>query len=161
MSPNRTHTALVLNGPNLNLLGRREPEVYGATTLAEIEAECTMVAARLNLEIDFRQSNHEGTLIDAIHESFDRFDGIVINPGGLSHTSVALQDALAAVSVPVVEVHVSNVHRREEFRHMSYVSAVASAVIIGAGAHGYTLALEHLAWLLDDGGGVLVGAADS
>jgi 3-dehydroquinate dehydratase-2 len=155
MSATRAHTALVLNGPNLNLLGLREPDVYGSTTLAEIEAECTMVAARLSLEIDFRQSNHEGFLIDAIHETVGHVNGIVINPGGLSHTSIALRDALAAVPLPVIEVHLSNVHQREDFRHTSYVSAVASAVITGAGAHGYTLALEHLAMLTDGGDEVL------
>lgn len=148
MSTTPPRTFLVLNGPNLDLLGRREPDVYGITTLAEIEATCTVVGARLGYEVDCRQSNHEGELVEALHEALDDFAGVVVNPGGLAHTSVVLRDAVAAVPRPVVEVHLSNVYRREDFRHRSYVSAVADAVIVGAGAHGYTLGLEHLATLL-------------
>ncbi|RAJ68902.1 3-dehydroquinate dehydratase [Streptomyces sp. Amel2xB2] len=139
---------LVLNGPNLNLLGLREPDVYGSDTLADVEELCRATAADHGLRADCRQSNHEGALIDAVHEARAGHRAIVINPGGYSHTSVALRDALAAVELPVVEVHLSNIHKREEFRHHSYVSAVADAVICGAGAHGYALALAHAATLV-------------
>jgi 3-dehydroquinate dehydratase-2 len=141
-------TVLVLNGPNLNLLGRREPELYGTATLAEIETRCRAVAAGRGLGVDFRQSNHEGALVDAVQEGAD---GIVINPAAYAHTSVALRDALAAAGVPVVEVHLTNVHRREAFRHTSYTAAVSDAVICGAGAHGYELALLHVAELVSGG----------
>jgi 3-dehydroquinate dehydratase-2 len=140
---------LLLNGANLNLLGRREPEIYGATTLADIEAAAHATAARHGLTVDFRQSNSEGDLVDWIHEAMDSFDAVVINPAGFTHTSVVIRDALSALSVPVLEVHMTNVHKREEFRHHSYVSAVATAMIVGAGAHGYTLALQHVAHLLN------------
>ncbi|MEW2354010.1 type II 3-dehydroquinate dehydratase [Spirillospora sp. NPDC029432] len=140
-----TPTVLVLNGPNLNLLGRREPELYGTATLAEIEARCHTVAAEHGLRVDFRQSNHEGALVDAVHEGAA---GIVINPAGYAHTSIALRDALAAAAVPTVEVHLTNIHRREAFRHTSHTAAVSDAVICGAGAHGYELALLHLAELM-------------
>lgn len=139
---------LVLNGPNLNLLGTREPATYGTDTLADVEELCRATAADLRLRADFRQSNHEGTLVDAVQEARTAHRGIVVNPAGYSHTSVALRDALAAVELPVVEVHLSNIHRREPFRHHSYVSGVADAVICGAGAHGYVLALTHLARLI-------------
>jgi 3-dehydroquinate dehydratase-2 len=140
---------LVLNGPNLNLLGLREPQIYGKDTLAAIEARCHATAAEHGLRVDFRQSNHEGVLIDAVQEARTVHRGIVINPAGYSHTSVALRDALAAADVPVVEVHLSNIHKREPFRHLSYVSGIADAVICGAGAHGYSLALAHLARLVE------------
>ncbi|MFJ8676851.1 type II 3-dehydroquinate dehydratase [Streptomyces sp. NPDC093589] len=140
---------LVLNGPNLNLLGLREPAIYGHDTLADVEALCHATAAEHGLLADVRQSNHEGVLIDAVQEARTAHRGIVINPAGYSHTSVALRDALAAADVPIVEVHLSNIHRREEFRHFSYVSGVADAVICGVGAHGYALALAHLARLLE------------
>ncbi len=133
---------LVLNGPNLNLLGTREPAVYGHTTLADVEAQLTRQADELGAAIDFLQSNHEGVLIDRIHAA--RLDGtafIVINPGGLTHTSVALRDALAGVAIPFVEVHISNVHKREAFRHHSYLSDVAEGVIAGLGTGGYSAAL--------------------
>ncbi|OEV07190.1 3-dehydroquinate dehydratase [Streptomyces nanshensis] len=139
---------LVLNGPNLNLLGLREPDIYGKETLAGIEEMCRETAAAHGLRADCRQSNHEGALIDAVHEARTGHRAIVINPGGYSHTSVALRDALAAVELPVVEVHLSNIHKREAFRHHSYVSAVADTVICGAGAHGYALALAHAATLV-------------
>ncbi|MFD5059660.1 type II 3-dehydroquinate dehydratase [Streptomyces sp. NPDC058394] len=140
---------LVLNGPNLNLLGSREPAIYGKETLADVEALCRDAAAAHGLEADCRQTNHEGVLIDAIHEARSAHRGIVINPGAYSHTSVAIRDALAATYLPVVEVHLSNIHRRESFRHHSHVSSVADAVICGAGSHGYALALTHLAQLVN------------
>lgn len=136
---------LVVNGPNLNLLGRREPEVYGTTTLADVEDRCRALGAELGLVVDTRQSNHEGVLIDAVQEAMTGHGGVVINPGGFTHTSVALRDALAALPCPVVEVHISNVHAREAFRSHSYVSPVATAVIAGAGVVGYELALRWLA----------------
>ncbi len=135
---------LVLNGPNLNLLGTREPEVYGRTTLATIEAELAQIAADAGETLQAYQSNHEGALIDRIHAARD--DGtrfIIINPGGLTHTSVALRDALAGVALPFIEVHISNVHQREPFRHHSYLSAIATGVICGLGVNGYRLALQH------------------
>ncbi|MFC7639955.1 type II 3-dehydroquinate dehydratase [Streptosporangium lutulentum] len=141
---------LVLNGPNLNLLGRREPELYGTTTLDEIEALCHAVGEQHDLLIDFRQSNHEGVLVDAVQEAGRHAAGIAINAASYTHTSVALRDALAAVDVPIVEVHLTNIHRRrEEYRHTSFVSEVADAMICGAGAHGYALALIHLSHLLE------------
>jgi 3-dehydroquinate dehydratase-2 len=141
-------TILVLNGPNLNLLGVRQPTIYGRETLADIEESCLERAATLELDLDFRQSNHEGQLVDWVQEARDGADGIVINPAGYSHTSVALMDALAAGDLPVIEVHLSNIHRREEFRHHSYVSRVARGVICGLGAHGYELALDAMARVL-------------
>jgi 3-dehydroquinate dehydratase II len=136
---------LVVNGPNLDLLGRREPAVYGTDTLADLVERCRQTAGELGLEVDARQSNHEGVLIDTVHEAMTDFAGVIINPGGYTHTSVALRDALAALPVPVVEVHLSNVHARESFRAHSYVSPVATAVIAGAGVTGYDLALRFLA----------------
>ncbi len=140
-------TVVVLNGPNLDLLGEREPEVYGSATLEDVEARCREVAVGHGLALDFRQSNHEGVLIDAVHEVRATAAGVVVNAGGLSHTSVALRDALATVTGPVIEVHVSNVHAREAFRHHSYVSGVASGVIVGCGVQGYELAIERIAVL--------------
>ncbi|MFO1037488.1 MAG: type II 3-dehydroquinate dehydratase [Geminicoccaceae bacterium] len=136
---------LVINGPNLNLLGEREPQVYGTTTLADIERSCETKAAECGLAVDFRQSNHEGQLIDWIHEARREAKGIVINAGAYTHTSVALHDALAAFDGPVIEVHLSNVFKREPFRHHSYISPVATGVICGLGPAVYTLALEALA----------------
>lgn len=138
----------VLNGPNLNLLGTRQPEIYGATTLDDVEALCAETAEELGLAIDFRQTNGEGELITWVQECRGRAAGIVINPAGYSHTSVALMDALAAVDLPVVEVHISNIHRREEFRHHSFVSRVAAGVICGLGVQGYALALRAMAELV-------------
>lgn len=135
---------LVLHGPNLNLLGTREPEVYGHVTLAQIDAELAQIAADAGVVLHGMQSNHEGALIDRIHAARnDDTDFIIINPGGLTHTSVALRDALAGVALPFIEVHLSNVHQREAFRHHSYLSALALGVITGLGAHGYTLAVLH------------------
>lgn len=136
---------LLVNGPNLNLLGTRQPEIYGATTLEQIEQRVGAVAAEHGLEVRAVQSNHEGVLIDAIHAARGDCAGIIINPGAYSHTSVAIADALTAVELPVVEVHLSNIHRREAFRHHSYVSAVADVVIAGAGPLGYEFAVRHLA----------------
>ncbi len=132
---------LVLNGPNLNLLGTREPEIYGADTLADVEASCRALGLA---DLEFRQSNHEGQLVDWIQEARGNADGIVINPGAYSHTSVAILDALNAFEGRVVEVHVSNIHKREAFRHHSYVSARADAVIAGLGVEGYRAALRWL-----------------
>jgi len=143
-----SRTVFVLNGPNLNLLGKREPEVYGRETLADVEALCRKTAAAHDLAIAFRQTNREYELIDWIQEAREVAAAIVINPAGYSHTSVALRDALAAFDGPVVEVHISNIHKREPFRHHSYVSAVADGVIAGCGFHGYALALERVAALL-------------
>lgn len=136
---------LVLNGPNLNLLGMREPEIYGRTTLSDIEALCRTAASELGLAADFRQSNYEGELVTWIQEARNGADAILINPAAYSHTSVAIHDALKAVGLPVAEVHLSNIHQREPFRHHSYVSAVAYGVICGFGAAGYKLALHALA----------------
>lgn len=139
----------VLNGPNLNLLGVRDPAVYGRDTLADIEARCLARAAALDLQIDFRQTNHEGQLVDWIQEARESADGIVLNAGAFTHTSVAVFDALSAAGLPVIEVHLSNIFRREDFRHHSYVSLAASGVICGLGAHGYELALEAVAHLIE------------
>jgi len=138
-------TVFVLNGPNLNLLGLREPAVYGSTTLADVEAEVRAAGERLGLSIVFRQSNHEGTLVDWLHEARGNAAGVVINPGAYTHTSIALHDAIKAVELPVMEVHISNIFARESFRHHSYVSPVAAGVLCGLGTHGYVLALEALA----------------
>lgn len=142
---------LVVNGVNLNMLGRREPEVYGTTTLADIEAGLRVAAEAFELEIDFVQSNHEGVLVDRIHAAAD--DGtkyIIINPGAFTHTSVAIRDALLAVAIPVVEVHISNTHAREAFRHHSYISDIAEGVIAGLGVYGYSMALSYVATKLDE-----------
>jgi len=139
---------LVVNGPNLNLLGTREPDVYGLTSLDAVEAAAREAAGRCGFEVRALQSNHEGVLLDAIHQAGNDCAGIVINAGAYSHTSIALRDALAAVSLPVVEVHLSNVYRREAFRQHSYISGVADAIVIGAGVHGYAFAVEHLAQLI-------------
>ena len=143
-----TPTILVLNGPNLNLLGLREPQIYGHETLSDIEETCLERAAELGLTVEFRQSNHEGQLVDWIHEARQMADGIILNAGAYSHSSIAILDALNAASVPTVEVHLSNIFRREEFRHNSYVSRAARGVICGFGGHGYELALAAMARLL-------------
>jgi 3-dehydroquinate dehydratase-2 len=138
------HSILVLNGPNLNLLGTRQPEVYGSTTLADIEDACDATARRLEVHVAFLQSNHEGVLIDAIHAARGTHAGIVLNAGAYTHTSIAIMDAIKSVSIPVVELHLSNIHQREEFRHLSYISKVAIGQICGFGAAGYPLAMEAL-----------------
>lgn len=143
-----SHTILLLNGPNLNMLGLREPTVYGHETLADVEAMGKAAGAKHGFEVECHQTNHEGQMIDWIHQARNRVSGIVINPGAWTHTSIAIHDALIASEVPVLEVHISNVHKREEFRHHSYVSRVAVGVIAGFGTHGYTLAIEHFAKLL-------------
>ncbi len=140
---------LVLNGPNLNLLGTREPSQYGYDTLADVERMCKETGERLGIEIEFRQSNHEGILLDWIQEAgravaAGTMVGVVMNPGAFTHTSIALYDAIKGASVPVIEVHISNIHAREEFRHHSYVSAAARGIIVGLGIHGYPLAIEAL-----------------
>jgi len=139
----------VLNGPNLNLLGLREPEIYGIQTLDDLEAICAETAEELGLAIDFRQSNSEGELINWIHEFRGNASGIIINPAGYSHTSIALMDALHAVDLPVIEVHLSNIHQREAFRHHSYVSQAARGVICGLGFTGYRLALQAIAEIVE------------
>jgi len=140
-----TATILVLNGPNLNLLGTREPSIYGRDSLADIEAACRARAEALKLGLEFRQSNHEGELIDWVQAARGRMAGIVINPAGYGHSSVALLDALLASELPVIEVHLSNIFRREAFRRHSYVSEAARGVICGLGPRGYLLALDALA----------------
>lgn len=148
-----TSAIMVLNGPNLNLLGRRQPEIYGTDTLADVERLCAQTAARHGVDVDCRQSNHEGQLIDWLHEARQSHSGIVINPGGYSHTSVALADALAACDgLPIMEIHISNIHRREPFRHHSYVSAVADGVVAGCGIQGYAFAVERVCALLGAAG---------
>jgi 3-dehydroquinate dehydratase II len=143
-------TVFILNGPNLNLLGVRDPSIYGRDTLGDIEERCTARAASLDLEIDFRQTNHEGQLVDWIQEARESADGIILNAGAFTHTSVAVLDALSAAELPVIEVHLSNIFRRESFRHHSYVSLAATGVICGLGAQGYELALDAMARLIED-----------
>jgi 3-dehydroquinate dehydratase-2 len=144
----KTPKVLVLNGPNLNMLGTREPAIYGRETLKDIERACHARARTLKLALDFRQSNHEGELVEWIQAARRTASGIVINAAALTHTSVALLDALQAAAVPTVEVHLSNIYRREPFRHHSYISQAASGVICGFGSHGYLLALEAIMHIL-------------
>ena len=142
-------TVYVLNGPNLNLLGKREPKIYGRATLRDVEKLCRQTAARHKLEVEFRQSNHEGEIVDSIHEAAaKKAAGVVINPGAYTHTSVAIRDAVAATDLPVVEVHISNIFARERFRHHSHVAAVAKASLCGFGVAGYALAIDGLAALI-------------
>jgi 3-dehydroquinate dehydratase-2 len=140
-------TILVLNGPNLNLLGTREPEKYGTATLADVEQLAKDAGAANGLDVECFQSNHEGALVEAIHAARGKAIGIVLNAGAYTHTSVAIRDAVSAVQLPTVEVHITNVHAREEFRHHSYLSGVSKAVIAGAGISGYRFAVEYLAEL--------------
>jgi 3-dehydroquinate dehydratase-2 len=141
-----------LNGPNLNLLGKRQPQIYGYETLADVEAQCRRVADELRLELRFHQSNREYEIIDWIHEAREIAGGLAINPAAFTHTSVAILDALNTCEFPIIEVHISNVHKREAFRHHSYVSLVAAGVIAGCGTQGYELALRRLARLIDEQG---------
>ncbi len=145
-----SRTVFVLNGPNLNLLGRRQPQIYGHETLADVERDCRALAAELRLDLRFHQSNREHEIIDWVHEARETAGGIVINPAAFTHTSVAILDALNAFEAPVIEVHISNVHKREAFRHHSYVSLRADGVIAGFGTQGYLLALRRVARLIDE-----------
>jgi 3-dehydroquinate dehydratase-2 len=138
-------TFLILNGPNLNLLGKREPDIYGTETLADIQTLCEQEANKYGVSIDFRQSNHEGELVSWLHEAREKHDAVILNAGAYSHTSVAILDALQALPVPVIEVHLSNIYKREAFRHHSFVSAAAKGVICGLGSKGYVLAVQALA----------------
>ena len=135
---------LILNGPNLNLLGMRQPEVYGKTTLEEVAQMCREKARELGVKIDFRQSNHEGVLIDWIQEAKGKFDGLIINAGGYTHTSVAIHDAILSVEIPTLELHLSNIKEREPFRHLSYIEYVAFESIMGHGPKGYSMAIEAM-----------------
>jgi len=135
---------IVINGPNLNMLGKREPGIYGGKTLKDIENDCLQAGADLGFAVEFRQSNHEGVLVDWLHEAGERAAGVVINPGAYCHTSIALHDAIRAISTPVVEVHISNIHAREEFRHKSMVSPAAKGMVCGFGPYGYVMALHAL-----------------
>lgn len=151
MAP-QSHQILILNGPNLNMLGVREPSIYGHTTLSDIEQLCRQHGQAIGLDVDFRQSNHEGELVGWIQDAVGAFDGLAINAGALTHTSVALLDALSILTVPVIEVHLSNIFARENFRHHSYISGVASGVICGFGAQGYVMALDALNSMLTNSG---------
>lgn len=140
-----TPVVFILNGPNLNLLGQREPEVYGTATLADVEGKTKSLGSSLGLEVDFRQSNHEGVLVDWIQEARTSACGVIINAAGFTHSSVAIHDALKASDLPIYEVHISNVFAREPFRHHSYISSLAAGVIVGCGIEGYDFALQALA----------------
>ena len=148
-------TIMVLNGPNLNLLGQREPQTYGHETLADVEAMCQEEAAKHGFKVDFRQSNHEGALVDAIHEAGQlikagKMLGVVFNPGAYTHTSIALHDALQALEIPAIEVHLSNIFAREPFRHHSYISPTVQGIICGLGPKGYLLAVDAIATLIKE-----------
>lgn len=143
-------SVLILNGPNLNLLGTRQPEVYGRTTLADIEAACVAHAERIGFDLAFEQSNHEGVLVDAIHDARGTHDGIILNAGAYTHTSIALMDAIASAELPAIELHLSNVHAREDFRHKSYIAKVSIGIICGFGATGYMLAMDAMKAHLED-----------
>lgn len=137
-----TRTVFVLNGPNLNMLGKREPGIYGGKTLADIEADCKAAGTELGIEVDFRQTNHEGVLVDWLHEADEKAKAVCINPGAYGHTSIALHDAIRAISTPVIELHLSNIHAREEFRHKTWTAPAVKGIICGFGAHSYILALQ-------------------
>lgn len=143
-------SVLILNGPNLNLLGTRQPEVYGSTTLADIEDMCTRHGDTIGIQVSFAQSNHEGVLVDQIHAARGVHDGIILNAGAYTHTSIALMDAIASVELPAIELHLSNVHAREEFRHQSYIAKVSVGIICGFGAAGYRLSLDAMQSILKD-----------
>lgn len=135
---------LVINGPNLNMLGTREPNIYGGLSLSDIEENIKKLSIELGVEVEFFQSNYEGAIIEKIHQAFVQVDGIIINPGAFTHTSIAIRDALLSVNIPFVEVHLSNIFKRETFRHMSYLSDIAQGVVSGLGQHSYTCALNFL-----------------
>lgn len=145
-----TYRILVLNGPNLNMLGARQPEIYGTQTLRDIETACRDYADQYSLNVDFFQSNDEGALISAIQDCQNHYDGLVINAAAYTHTSIAIMDALKILQIPIIEVHLSNIHKREEFRHHSYISKVAHGVIAGFSGHSYLLALEAMLNILDE-----------
>ncbi|WP_375256269.1 type II 3-dehydroquinate dehydratase [Yoonia sp.] len=145
-----THSLLILNGPNLNLLGTRQPEVYGHTTLGDIEALCKTTAEAMGVSVTFAQSNHEGEMVDMLHAAQSAHHGIILNAGAYTHTSVALMDAISSIALPVIELHLSNVHAREDFRRTSYISRVVVGQICGFGAAGYPLAMEALAGHLNN-----------
>ena len=144
------HKILVIHGPNLNMLGKREPDIYGHQTLEEINIALKAQADRLGIQIETFQSNHEGDIVDKIQQAHDTFDGIIINPAAYTHASIAIRDALSLLNIPVVEIHISNIYRREPFRHTSMMSAIVTAQISGFGSHGYILALAGLAQVLQD-----------
>lgn len=139
---------LVINGPNLNMLGKREPEIYGSTTLDDINSELVRLASEYDLVVDTFQSNHEGAIVDKIQDAYKKVSGVIINPAAYTHTSVAIRDALLLLDVPIIEVHISNIHKRESFRHHSYVSDIATGQIVGLGVKGYYLAFEALSEML-------------
>ncbi|MDO6589487.1 type II 3-dehydroquinate dehydratase [Loktanella sp. D2R18] len=145
-----THSILILNGPNLNLLGTRQPEVYGPTTLQDIENLCLTQADTLGLTVVFAQTNHEGEMIDMLHAARGTYDGVILNAGAYTHTSIALMDAISSIMLPVIELHLSNIHAREEFRQTSYISKVCVGQICGFGAAGYPLAMQAIADYLGD-----------
>jgi 3-dehydroquinate dehydratase-2 len=147
-SKSKTLPIYILNGPNLNLLGHREPEVYGYTTLAEIEKMCAAQAASHGLSIIFQQSNHEGEIVDQLQEARTSASAVIINPAGYGHTSIAILDTIQALKIPVIEVHLSNIHKREPYRHLSYVSKGATGIIMGLGAQGYLRAVDAIAQIL-------------
>ena len=147
-SKSKTLPIYILNGPNLNLLGHREPEVYGYTTLAEIEKMCAAQAAQYGLSIVFHQSNHEGDIVDQLQEARTSGSAVLINPAGYGHTSIAILDSIQALNIPVIEVHLSNIHKREPYRHLSYVSKGATGIVMGLGAQGYLRAIDAVAEIL-------------
>jgi 3-dehydroquinate dehydratase II len=150
MEPPMSRLIYILNGPNINLLGKRQPQIYGHETLADVERDCRTLAKELKLEVVFQQSNREYEIIDWIHAARETAGGLIINPGAFTHTSIAILDALNTFDHPVMEVHISQVHKREEFRHHSYVSLRADGILVGLGTQGYQLALRRVARLLDD-----------
>jgi 3-dehydroquinate dehydratase-2 len=145
-----THTVFVLNGPNLNMLGKREPGIYGGKTLDMIAAECKDAGSKLGFDVDFRQTNHEGVLVDWLHEAHEKASVVLINPGAYGHTSIALHDAVRAISIPVIELHLSNIHAREEFRHKTWTAPAVKGVICGFGSDSYLLALQAAKTLIKE-----------